>query len=63
MKIPKPKVKAPILIDNRMASQIRKEAMRQELSDKIAANMMNRQTPMSKRASDMSGKIKKETDN
>ena len=37
--------------------------MRQELSDKIAANMLNRQTPpMSKRPSDMSGKMKKETE-
>ena len=49
---PKPKEKPKILIDNRIASQIRKEALQKELSEKVSANKPRRKTlPVTKRPS------------
>ena len=49
---PKSKEKPKIVIDNRIASQIRKEALQKELAEKVSANKPRRKTmPVTKKPS------------
>ena len=48
----KPKENPKIIIDNRIASQIRKEALQKELAEKVSANKPRRKTmPVTKKPS------------